>query len=384
MATLQFGTATSNDGFTSFSTAAFNDLPPARIVRELIQNSLDAAVDAGEATAKVRFQVDRIRRGEVPDLKGYTSAFKKAVAHQTKTNNGELPDAAQEVANRIQSGLDSIKAGTAALLSVVDNGIGLDVKSMNSLLADGSSGKSTSASGSYGVGHLAPMALSDIRYMLYGGLTSYGERIVCGKTVLASHPGKGKLNDAKGYLVNGFRSGLEADGNLYDFLDANAHPKLIAKHLDLLSEEHGHGCVMMIPAFNNFRSSGAAALGNSVQSGRLQLRSRYPSRQACHRGSGKRKHPASGCSLIGEHPRTGTEPGSGGKIGFVLRGPPTFGAKRLLNTEIPHGQQKPKRDRERRQRTGQLADASAERLRPDRPVPQRHVDHGQHSRSVAG
>ena len=267
-----------------FSTAAFNDLPPARIVRELIQNSLDAAVDAGEATAKVRFQVDSIRRRDVPDLKGYTNAFNKAVAHQTKTNDGELPDAAQEVANRIQSGLDAIKAGTATLLSVVDNGIGLDVKSMNSLLADGSSGKSTSASGSYGVGHLAPMVLSDIRYMLYGGLTLEGERIVCGKTVLASHPGKRKLNDAKGYLVNGFRSGLEADGNLYDFLDANAHPKLIAKHLDLLSKEHGHGCVVLIPAFNNFRSSGPQLWGNRVQSGRLQtslplsIRASLPSR----------------------------------------------------------------------------------------------------------
>ena len=256
MAAFQFGTATSNDGFTSFSTAAFNDLPPARIVRELIQNSLDAAVEAGEATAKVKFQVDNIRPRDIPDLRGYTDAFKRAITHQTKSNNGKLPDAAQEVVNRIQNGLDSIKAGTAALLSVTDNGIGLDIKSMNSLLADGSSGKSTSASGSYGVGHLAPMGLSDIRYMLYGGLTSEGDRIACGKAILASHPGKGKLNDAKGYLVNGFRSGLDADGNLYDFLSANAHPKLIARHLDSLSEEHGHGCVVLIPAFNNFRSSG--------------------------------------------------------------------------------------------------------------------------------
>ncbi len=256
MAALQFGTATSNDGFTSFNTAAFNDLPPARIVRELIQNSLDAAVDAGESTTKVLFQVDSVRRGDVPDLKGYTKAFKKAVAHQKRINNGKLPDAAKEVANRIQSGLDSIKAGTATLLAVVDNGIGLDIKSMNALLADGASGKSTSASGSYGVGHLAPMVLSDIRYMLYGGLTSEGDRIVCGRTILASHPSKGKTKDAKGYLVNGFRNGLDEDGNLYDFLDAKDHPKLIAKYLDSLSEEHGHGCVVLLPAFNNFRSNG--------------------------------------------------------------------------------------------------------------------------------
>ncbi len=258
MVTLKFGAATSNDGFTSFSTASFNDLPPARIVRELIQNSLDAAAEAGETTAKMRFQVDNIRARDIPDLRGYANAFKKAVAHQIKSNGGLLPDAAQEVANRIENGLNSIKAGTAALLSVSDNGIGLDIKSMNSMLADGASGKSTSASGSYGVGHLAPMALSDIRYMLYGGLTSEGKRIVSGKTILASHPGPGKkkLNEAKGYLIKGFNSGLDADGNLYDFLNAQAHPKLIAKHLDALSKEHGHGCVVLIPVFNNFGSEG--------------------------------------------------------------------------------------------------------------------------------
>ncbi len=254
MVTLKFGAATSNDGFTSFSTASFNDLPPARIIRELIQNSLDAAAEAGETTAKMRFQVDNIRPGDIPDLKGYANAFKKAVAHQTKSNGGQLPDAAQEVADRIESGLKSIKAGKATILAVSDNGIGLDIKRMNSLLADGASGKSTSASGSYGVGHLAPMALSDIRYMLYGGLTSDGKRIASGKTILAAHPGNNKLNDAKGYLINGFKSGL--DGNLYDFLDPKAHPKLVAKHLDALSKEHGHGCVVLVPAFNNFRSGG--------------------------------------------------------------------------------------------------------------------------------
>lgn len=252
MAALHFGAATSNDGFTPLSTANFNDSPPARIVRELIQNSLDAAVEADEATAKLRFEVYQYGPGDIPDLRGYQNAFKKAVDHQRKSNRGELSDAAQEVVNRIQNALDAIKTGKSELLAVVDNGVGLDTNRMNSLLADGASGKSSSASGSYGVGHLAPMALSDIRYMLYGGLTSNGDSIVCGKTVLASHPGKGKLNDAKGYLVNGFKNGL--DGNLYDFMDEKSYPNSVAKHLDALRKEHGHGCIVLIPAFNHFRS----------------------------------------------------------------------------------------------------------------------------------
>ena len=254
MAALQFGTANSNDGFTTHNTASFNDLPPARIVRELIQNSLDAAVEAGEPTAQVTFRVDAVRHGDIPDLRGYIRAFQKAVDYQTGRNDGELPDPAQEVVNRIRSGLDDIKAGNSRMLSITDNGVGLDLKRMNSLLSDGASAKAASASGSYGVGHLAPMALSDIRYVLYGGLTTDGNRIAAGKAILAPHPGKARLNDGKGYLVNGFKDGR--DGNLYDFLNANAHPRPVSKLIDAIGSAWGHGCVVLIPAYNNFRNDG--------------------------------------------------------------------------------------------------------------------------------
>lgn len=247
MVTLHFGSASANDGFTPHSTAAFNDLRPSRIVRELLQNSLDAAVEAGEATAQVRFQVEPIRRRDLPDAKGYATAFRKAV-----DSHGQLTDPAQEVVDRIKSGLESLDAGTAVLLSIVDNGIGLDGNRMNRLLSDGASGKSISASGSYGVGHLAPMALSNLRYVLYGGLTKDGSRIASGKVILAAHPGKKALNDGKGYLIRGFKAGL--DGNLYDFLPLQSHPKLIAKHLDVIGEDWGHGCAVLIPAFNQFGS----------------------------------------------------------------------------------------------------------------------------------
>lgn len=254
MAALQFGTANSNDGFTTHSTASFNDLPPARIVRELIQNSLDAAVEAGEPAAYVTFRVDAVRRGDVPDLQGYTRAFQKAVTYQTGRNDGELPDPAHEVVNRIRGGLNDIKAGNARMLSVTDNGVGLDIKRMNSLLSDGASAKAASASGSYGVGHLAPMALSDIRYVLYGGMTADGNRIAGGKAVLAPHPGKERLNDGKGYLIKGFKDGR--DGNLYDFLNATQQPRPVKKILDAIGNEWGHGCVVVIPAYNSFRDDG--------------------------------------------------------------------------------------------------------------------------------
>ena len=250
MAKLQFGSTVSPKGFTSFSTASFNEAPPAKIIRELLQNSLDAAAEGGEPEAKVRFQVDPIGPKNVPSLKGYDDAFKKARDYWTQGSR-KLTDAAQEVVNRIESGLDAIRSGQAKLLSVMDNGIGLDSKRMNALLGDGAGEKQDNMSGSYGVGHLAPMALSDIRYMLYGGIARDGSRIACGKAVLASHPGKKNLNDGEGYLIKDFRDGL--DGNLYEFLEKQQHPRVVAKHLNEISSEWGHGSAVMMLAFNNFR-----------------------------------------------------------------------------------------------------------------------------------
>ena len=251
MAKLQFGPTTSAKGFTSHETSSFNDLQPARIVRELIQNSLDAAVEIGESTAMVRFQVDNIGGKEVPDLKGYRDAFKRAVKHWQEQNEGKLTDPAQQVADRIEGALQELDDGKAAMLSVLDNGVGLDTKRMNSLMSDGGSGKQYDLSGSYGVGHLAPVALSDIRYMLYGGVTTNGTQIACGRTILASHPGEDKLLSAEGYLIRKFRDGL--DGNLYEFLSKTAHPKVVSDHLKEIRKEWGHGCAVIIPGYNNFR-----------------------------------------------------------------------------------------------------------------------------------
>ena len=191
---------------------------------------------------------------DIPDFQGHSRALEKAAEYYKKDNGGKLPEPAQEAVNRIKAGLDAIIKGKGSVLSVTDNGIGLDAKRMQSLLGDGASTKQDALTGAYGVGHLAPLALSDIRYMLYGGLTKEGNRTVCGWTILASHPGKGQLNDAEGYLIAEFKTGLR--GELYDFLPEGEHPRIVKKDLDEISKEWGHGSTIIIPAFNNFRSGG--------------------------------------------------------------------------------------------------------------------------------
>lgn len=251
-ATLKFSHEGGMSGFTGLHTASFNDLKPARIIRELLQNSLDAAVEAKEPTAIVRFRVTFIKDDLVPDMKGYKKAFSDAVTDNEKAAGGTLPDAAQHVVDSIRKALDLLAEGGHCLLSVMDNGVGLNDKTMTALLGDGSSAKSTGAAGSYGVGHFAAAPASDLRYLLYGGVLKDGEKIASGFTILAGRHGKKYPYSARGYLVEKLLGGRDTQGKLYKFLNRNAIPETIADTLQEIQDDWGHGSVVMIPAFNYF------------------------------------------------------------------------------------------------------------------------------------
>ena len=247
-------------GFTGLDTASFNDLRPSRIVRELIQNSLDAAVEAGKKTAIVRFRVTKIGRSDVPDIEGYEEHFRAAV--EDHKENGELSDAAQQVTDNIEDALNILKKNKHYSLAILDNGIGLDEKRMTSLLGQGTSVKSTEASGSYGVGHLASIPASALRYVLYGGVLKSGQRTVSGCAVLASRSGKKLPYAAQGYLVKGFGSGK--DGKIYNFISDRYIPKGIAADLKKIKSEWEHGSIVVIPAFNYFGDDNDLSLWDIV------------------------------------------------------------------------------------------------------------------------
>ena len=249
-AELQFGPASSMSGFTALNTASFNDLQPARIVRELVQNSLDAAVDADEATAIIRFRVREAGNDDIPDLVGYKKALQKAIRDNKKRAGGALPDAAQQVVNIIQQALEELGRREHYLLSITDNGIGLNEDRMTALLGDGSSVKPTEAAGSYGIGHFATVPASDLRYVLYGGVLEDGSRIGAGFTILAGSHGRRHPISAQGYLVEKLLGG--SSGALYDFLDRDTIPTVIDRALDDIQAEWRHGSVVMVPAFNYF------------------------------------------------------------------------------------------------------------------------------------
>ena len=244
---LQFGPGTSG-GFTPAGVAAFDNLRPAAVVRELIQNALDAARTAAAVPAIVRFRVTRTRRDTVPGIESYESAFAKAVSTQETMTGGALTGQAQLVAETIRNALEREELD---VLSVLDNGIGLNEQRMNALLSDGVSVKGGDATGTYGNGHSTAIPASDLRYVLYGGLTDDGHRIGAGHAVLASHVEEGEqhLRAGDGFYIRDFRAG---HGTLYDYATGHQLPALIAQALDWIEAETTHGTAVIIPAFNDF------------------------------------------------------------------------------------------------------------------------------------
>ena len=235
-------------GFTPTGLASFSNLLPAAVVRELLQNSLDAASDVKEPKTIVRFRLTRTRTEEVPGYDQYQQAFEKAVSSQ-ETHNA-LSDHAQEVVDTI---LDCLTMQACDVLSVLDNGAGLDQRSMTALLSDGMSAKGWEATGSYGNGHMVTIPASDLRYMLYGGVSPDDDSIGAGHAILASHAADGAPhpNGADGFLVCGFGSGI--DGEHFEYAKGDAVPRLIADEIAYIRNHWGHGAAVIIPWFNHFR-----------------------------------------------------------------------------------------------------------------------------------
>ena len=241
---LQFGPSTDRAGFTPAGIAAFSDLRPAAVVRELIQNSLDAAlIEAQESCAYVRFERSSCPLESIPGIGSYRAAFRRALDEHPPSGS------ARAVVERIER---TLAEKVHDILFVTDNGIGLDGKRMSALLSDGVSAKSGNASGTFGNGHSVVVPASNLRYVLYGGVTKDGESYGAGQAVLASHQIDGELwaRSGRGVFLESFDSG--GIGVPFTLAQDEAIPPLIASAVENIRNETGHGAAVIIPAFNNF------------------------------------------------------------------------------------------------------------------------------------
>ena len=248
---LQFGHGELS-GFTAAGVAGFHELNPAAVVRELLQNSLDAAREAGRDLVRILFKVEKHHINLVPGIKAYQSALKQAVGDQKKLLNGKLPDQVNGIVNAMS---DCLKSRECTTLFVLDNGIGLDKSRMQGILADGLSVKANMGTGAVGNGHLTVIPASDLRYVLYGGRTENGEMVGSGHAILASHEQSGTRRSKDGFYVKSFRDDLF---DPYVFPENGEIPSYIKDKLEWIADEWkpGAGAVVAVPGFNRFRENG--------------------------------------------------------------------------------------------------------------------------------
>ena len=170
------------------------------MIRELVQNALDASMQAGRDVVRVVFEIEHLPKSAIPALSDYQRHLDSAVATQRKIDNLTQ---AQSIIDAMRS---SIGESTVPVLWVLDNGVGLDDKGMEKLLGDGHSGKADeSTAGSYGNGHMTSFPASDLRYVVYGGVHE-GGRTVSGHAILASHKLGATVHGEDGYLAKEVRA----------------------------------------------------------------------------------------------------------------------------------------------------------------------------------
>ena len=245
---LRFGPGPSS-GFTPAGVSGFDELRPAAVVRELIQNSLDAARIADVESARIRFQLTRIPRRDIPGINSYETAFTSALNTQKEMMGGYLNGQAKYTADRIQQCLEE---DIVEVLTILDNGVGLNERRMAALMSDGISAKDDSATGTYGNGHTTVIPSSDLRYVLYGGITKDGRTIGAGHATLASHYVEGEQHhrSGEGFYIQGFQPN-STKPHIYG--SGRKLPNLISSALATIRKSSGTGTAVIVPAFNHFR-----------------------------------------------------------------------------------------------------------------------------------
>ena len=242
---LRFPQTHERKGFSTDAMAR-RDGSPEPVVRELLQNSLDAAKDVLKATpdkpAEVVFTMSECSWASISGGGSYRKAFASAVSARKELQEGGLSIDEQRVIDRIQSVLDSTYI---RLLFCRDNGIG--ISDMERVLFEGNTSKPLAGGGSVGVGHMTAFAASDLRYILYSGRSNTAE-IAGGHAILAAHVYGRELRCGDGYYTR--------DEDLFSY-DPSSSSRFHADLPGLLTQEmvkiEDTGSVVCITGFNDFR-----------------------------------------------------------------------------------------------------------------------------------
>jgi len=239
---LVFTKSQTRETFTNSSTSQFNDKNEHALLRELIQNSLDAA--RPDTPALINISHLTVTRNEVPGLDSLGSALKKAEEFNRDFSNTK----------QIVTGIDkALNSDEIDLLIIRDNGVGLNIDRMNDILHDGASRKDPGSVGSYGNGHFTTFKFSDLLYVLYLGVSNNDGVLVSGHTILASHESEDGLRGKDGFLT---RQILDDRENGFEFFDeADFNSEFISNLIAEIKGGSGSGSCVVITAFSHTSSN---------------------------------------------------------------------------------------------------------------------------------
>ena len=173
------------EGFTAMDLADKKE-GFANPIRELLQNSLDSAREAGRSPCEINVYIETIRKDQIPCIAQYEEALEKSI--ETAQKRGNFNAISQQRVAAIKKALDE---NELPMLLFSDNGNGMPPERLDAILSDGVSIKSEEWSGgSFGVGHLSSYALSSLRYVLYATKYIDGDEtklLFTGSPILAGH-----------------------------------------------------------------------------------------------------------------------------------------------------------------------------------------------------
>lgn len=144
------------------------------LVREIIQNSLDATRDDVDEPVRVEFELIHVKREDIPDVENLQNAIKRCYE-----SNCDEPDAY----NFFKKAYETLSKQYVNVLRISDyNTRGLEgsdtcEKGSNwsrLVKENGSSNKGQSSGGSFGIGKSATFACSDLRTVFYSSLDMKG------------------------------------------------------------------------------------------------------------------------------------------------------------------------------------------------------------------
>lgn len=168
------------------SGAHFSDAPVAKLVREVIQNALDAKHDGFSGPVTVTFAETTVRR----DLIGGD-----ALQGHLQSCLDRISDDRPDIAEVYTNALDVISKPEIPCLKIQDGGtVGLDDARWQALvLQEGAVSKGGGApGGSYGIGKNAILNVSDLKTVFYGTRLVEGRKGLVtklqGKATLTGHP----------------------------------------------------------------------------------------------------------------------------------------------------------------------------------------------------